>query len=106
MKERVVKMKVENMTSSRGNDVPNQFIISGLSSQHFIDDTKTGSGTMFQSYVSNIAFREYTGKIYLDKNKWDYSVTTGRYRNQFLGETKKETQAKIDSGEYKLVDLN
>jgi hypothetical protein len=42
----------------------------------------------------------------LDKNYWDYSVTTGRYRNQFLEETRKETEAKIKSGEYKLVDLN
>jgi hypothetical protein len=42
----------------------------------------------------------------IDKNKWDYSTTTGKYRNQFLGETKKETQAKIDSGEYILTDLN
>jgi hypothetical protein len=46
------------------------------------------------------------GQIYLDRNKWDYSTTTGKYRNQFLGETKKETQAKIDSGEYILTDLN
>lgn len=99
-------MKVENMTSTRGNDVPNQFIISGLSSQHFMDDTKTGSGTMFQSYASNIVFREHTGKIYLDRKTWDYSITTSKYRNQFLGETKKETQAKIDSSEYELVDLN
>ena len=41
-----------------------------------------------------------------DENYWDYSSTTGRYRNKFLGETKKETQAKIDSGEYILTNLN
>jgi hypothetical protein len=33
--------------------------------------------------------------VYLDENKWDYSVTTGKYRNIFLGETRKETQKKI-----------
>ena len=44
--------------------------------------------------------------VELDRDKWDYSKTTGKYRNQFLGETKKETQAKIDSGEYILTDLN
>ncbi len=44
--------------------------------------------------------------IYLDTDKWDYSITTGRYRNIFLGETKAETQKMIDSGEYILIDLN
>jgi len=46
------------------------------------------------------------GKVYLDNNKWDYSRTTGKYRNQFLGESKKETERKIKSGEYQLVNLN
>lgn len=56
--------------------VKNQFII------------QTDKGLVFQSYNT------------------DYSVTTGKYRNQFLGETKKETEAKIKSGEYILTDLN
>lgn len=62
----------------------------------------------FQSYDSVIVRKEYNsrGTITLDSSTWDYSNTTGRYRNQFLGESKKETQAKIDSGEYKLADLN
>ena len=46
------------------------------------------------------------GKVYLDTHYWDYSVTTGKYRNQFLDENKAETQKKIDSGEYVLTDLN
>lgn len=87
-------MKTENMTSAKGNSVPNQFIIT--------DDDKT----IFQSYSSVIAIQYANGKIVLDVNKWDYSKTTGTYRNQFLGETKKETQAKIDSGVYELADLN
>lgn len=82
------------MESSRGNTVPNQFII-------WADD-----GKYFQSYQSVIAFRDLSGQITLDENKWDYSKTTGKYRNQFLNETKKETEAKIKSGEYKLDDLN
>ena len=44
--------------------------------------------------------------VYLDENKWNYSETTSIYRNQFLGETTKETEAKIKNGTYKLVDLN
>lgn len=89
-------IKVRNMVSDRGNDIANQFIIEG-------DDW-----TVFQSYRSVIAKKMYDGsnKIFIDKNYWDYSSTTGRYRNKFLGETKKETQAKIDSGEYILTDLN
>ena len=86
-------MNVENMQSGRGNDVPNQFIITD------------GDKTVFQSYQSVIAIKE-CGKITLDENKWDYSVTTGKYRNQFLGECIAETRAKIKSGEYTLKELN
>ena len=88
--------KVNNMQSNRGNAIPNQFEIS------------TPEGIYFQSYSSVIAFIPMKAgeKTQLDCNKWDYSVTTGKYRNQFLNETKKETQAKIDSGVYELADLN
>lgn len=89
-----MKTSVENMTSSNGNAIPNQFRIF------------TPEGVFFQSYNSVIAFRSNDGKITLDKYKWDYSTTTGKYRNMFLHETKKETEAKIASGEYALVDLN
>lgn len=90
-------LKISNMVSSNGNHVPNQFII------------ETDKGTYFQSYSTIIAYCEidtgYT-QVYLDRDSWNYSVTTSKYRNQFLGETTKETQKKIDSGEYKLVNLN
>tara|TARA_R100000426_G_scaffold87075_1_gene70238 strand:- start:502 stop:765 length:264 start_codon:yes stop_codon:yes gene_type:complete len=87
-------MKVENMTSNKGNKIANQFII--------YDDN---SNKYFQSYKSVIA-KIVNNKIYLDKNYWDYSVTTGKYRNIFLKETKKETEKKIKSGEYILTNLN
>ena len=87
-------IKVQNLTSSNGNDVPNQFEI------------RTEEGVYFQSYSSIIVFVPNEGKTQLDMNKWDYSTTTGKYRNQFLGETKSETQRKIDKGVYELVDLN
>jgi hypothetical protein len=61
--------------------------------------------TFFCSYSTIIA-AEIQGKTYLDKSKWDYSVTTGKYRNQFLGLNKKETEALIKSGSIKLVNLN
>ena len=87
-------VKVRNMKSSNGNSVANQFEI------------KTDDATYLQSYNSIIAKRMDSGVIYLDEYYWDYSVTTGRYRNMFLFENKKQTQAKIDSGEYILTNLN
>lgn len=100
-------MKVQNMTSARGNKVANQFIITEN------EDSLSGNCVeYFQSYGTIIAKRDRfkagvtTRKVWLDADKWDYSVTTGKYRNQFLGETKRETEAKIKSGEYELVSLN
>ena len=87
-------MKVENMTSPQGNKVANQFIIRDNDNNEY-----------FQSYRSIIAKRSQ-GKIYLDEYYWDYSRTTGKYRNEFLNETIAETRAKIKSGEYILTDLN
>ena len=103
-------MKVKNMISKSGNPVANQFIVEGARIELPND---WYSGYMFQSYESNIVLKAIdcgntgnTYKVFIDSYYWDYSVTTGKYRNQFLGETKKETQAKIDSGEYILADLN
>jgi len=101
-------MKVRNMTNSNGRAVPNQFFISGISPESFQIGVKYETGILgyaFQSYQSVIVFM-YRGRVYLDCNKWDYSKTASRYRNLFLGETTKETQVKIDSGEYILTNLN
>ena len=85
----LTNIKVRNF-----EDVKNQFTIS------------TNDGIYFQSYNSIIALKS-KGKIYLDENTWDYSVTTGRYRNIFLGDSGiNETRKKIASGEYILTDLN
>ena len=72
----------------------NQFIINN------------GGESIFQSYDSIIA-RKIFDIVDLDSVYWNYSKTTSKYRRIFLdGETTKETQAKIDSGEYLLTDLN
>ena len=63
----------------------------------------------FQSYDSTIAVKTYwetETETKLDRDNWDYSTTTGKYRNKFLGENKTETEKKIKSGEYKLDNLN
>jgi hypothetical protein len=85
----------ESLQQMEGNNGPvkNQFEI------------YTDKGKIFQSYNTIIAAR-IEGKVYLDRDKWDYSTTTGKYRNIFLGETKKETERKIKEGIYILEDLN
>ena len=99
-------MKVQNMTSSRGNKIANQFILTdhGRGALGNFTERRT-----FQSYDNVIAviteWPDHT-KVELDPIYWDYSVTTSKYHNQFLGETKAETQKKIDSGEYILTNLN
>jgi hypothetical protein len=67
----------------------------------------TPDGVIFQSYDSIIAIKlNNPEKIILDVNNWDFSPTTGKYRNMFLGETKPETERKIKSGIYLLQNLN
>jgi hypothetical protein len=91
-------MKVANIESNNGNKIANQFVIT--------DDKQN---EYFQSYNSMIVKKDYESdqvKIYLDQKYWNYSNTTGKYRNIFLGETITETKKKIKSGEYILTDLN
>jgi hypothetical protein len=87
-------MKIEQMRGNNG-PVKNQFVI------------WTDEGCYFQSYNAIIAFRPLNGEpIQLDSNYWNYSKTTGKYRNLFLSETKADTERKIKSGKYILTDLN
>tara|TARA_R100000656_G_scaffold43379_1_gene35911 strand:+ start:420 stop:683 length:264 start_codon:yes stop_codon:yes gene_type:complete len=86
-------MKVKNMTSNKGNKIANQFIITDKNNRYF------------QSYNS-IIVKETENKTFLDSFYWDYSTTTGKYRNIFLGEKKSETEKKIKKGIYKLTNLN
>ena len=86
---------VRNFTSLRsGKPVSNQFEI------------RFEEGILFKSYDSNIALILNDGRILLDQYYWDYSATTGKYRNEFLREGIAETREKIESGKYKLVNLN
>ena len=87
--------KVENMRSPRSNNaIANQFVI-----------TLQNGIEVFQSYNSIICVKA-NGQTYLDENRWNYSRTTSRYRNQFLNETTVETVKKIGFGNYAMVDLN
>ena len=97
-------MKVENMTSTRGNKIPNQFIITDYQEGNKIE--------YFQSYDVIIAKKVYDNKnfgiaeIFIDQNYWDYSRTTGKYRNIFLGEGIRLTRNKLENNQYILTDLN
>jgi len=90
-------MKVEQMKSpATGKPVrANQFIIT------------TDKGRYFQSYQTIIAFIPAdNGSIQLDRENWNISPTTSKYRNVFIGLTTKETERKIKAGEILLTNLN
>ena len=90
-------MKVRNITSNNGNKIANQFEI--------IDNEN--NIIYFQSYKSIIVKHDMNlNQVYLDSYFWDYSTTTSKYRNIFLGEKKKETEKKIKEGIYILTNLN
>lgn len=66
-------MKVYNMESPRsGRPVANQFIIS--------DDHRM----IFQSYDSMIVDIDFANSKVTFGKDWNYSVTTSKYRNEFL----------------------
>ena len=88
-------MKVQNMTSSKGNKIANQFII------------RSEDGTVyFQSYNSIICKITKDHFIYLDETYWNWSRTTSKYRTLFLNESTEETKSKIAAGRYMLTNLN
>ncbi len=46
------------------------------------------------------------GVVTLDADRWDYSVTTSKYRNQFLGMSTAQVKRDIKAGRIALVNLN
>ena len=79
--------------------------ISKISTHGYVyKDTKTDF-SLLQSY--DVIIAEKRGiVIYLDEKYYDYSISTVRDRNKFLGESSKEIKRKIYIGEYKLINLN
>lgn len=108
-------IKVTNMTSNKGNKIPNQFIITAETDAGFYRE-------YFQSYTSVIAMRQYAiqdidqrygnnkmmknNVVFLDPNYWNYSKTTSRYLNQFLNLTSKEVKLCIDKNIFQFRNLN
>jgi hypothetical protein len=94
--DKIYSALVKNFKSTKSNNaIANQFVI-----------TIENGDQIFQSYSSVIAIKTYCGKVQIDKDYWNYSRTTSRYRSIFLNENTKETRTKIDNGTYLLTDLN
>ena len=58
------------------------------------------NGKLFYSYETPIA-AVLNGEIYLEKDYWNFSRTTAKYRTVFLGCSTKELQSKIQQNEIK-----
>jgi len=87
--------KVRQMIGRTGAPVANQFII------------ENGEYEYFQSYQTVIAKRHMSaGVVTLDRDRWDYSVTTSKYRNKFLGMDTSRIKRDIKSGAITLANLN
>ena len=82
------------MTSTKGNYVPNQFIINNNNEE-----------VIFQSYETTIA-RIKNGNVTLDEKALDYSRTTSKYLYLFLNRDRKEIKKRIENGTYRVEDLN
>ena len=98
-------MKVENMKNNNNNIVKNQFIIT--------DDNRR----YFQSYNSIIVMIENTPWlsganltddfiVYIDPDYYDYSKTTTRYRNIFLGIDNDTFNKNLKDNKYTFKSLN
>ena len=92
---------VEQMTSRSGNIVPNQTILSDM------------TGKTFVSYGSKIVYQSKDRgsdglplEIVVDENYWDYSRTTGKYRNEFMNMGVQEVRNHIKNGRIKVGNLN
>lgn len=83
-------MKVESLTSSNTNQLRIEY----------------RGEIFFQSYESIIVKIDKKGRVFLDKEYWDFSTTTRKYRNIFLRKNSSEIKEKIKSGIYKLTNLN
>jgi hypothetical protein len=86
-------MRVTQFIGRSGHPVMNHMVITD------------GEVTYFKSYHS-IIVKIAGGVVYLDQEKWDYSPTTSKHRNAFLGTTTEEIKAGIKLGKYILADLN
>ena len=85
------------MVSPNGRKVPNQIII------------MDGNKRYFQSYnviVAMVDTSEDFYQTYLDEKFWNYSKTTSKYLNEYLGMKSEQVKNAIKRGELILTNLN
>ena len=95
-------MTVENMKSAKtGKAIPNQFLIMDRGC------------IWFQSYKSIVGIITTDNILLLDKHKWDYSVTTAKYRNAFVATyfnskyaSRDGIKAGVEDGKIIMTELN
>ena len=87
-------MRVVQMTNDKGKAIANQMIV-------MIDGKR-----YFQSYNAVICEIDDDGNVYLDPKFWDYSRTTSKYLNKFLGLDSGQVRDYLDQGLYQFKNLN
>ena len=92
---------VEQMTSRSGNVVPNQTILSDMTGKTFVS---YGSKIVYQS--KDRASDGLPLEIIVDENYWDYSRTTGKYRNEFMNMGVQDVRNHIKEGRIQVGNLN
>ena len=92
---------VEQMTSRSGNVVPNQTILSDMTGKTFVS---YGSKIVYQS--KDRASDGLPLEIIVDENYWDYSRTTGKYRNEFMNMGVQDVRDHIKEGRIQVGHLN
>ena len=92
---------VEQMTSRSGNVVPNQTILSDMTGKTFVS---YGSKIVYQS--KDRASDGLPLEIIVDENYWDYSRTTGKYRNEFMNMGVQDVRDHIKEGRIQVGNLN
>lgn len=61
---------------------------------------------IFNSYGKNIVEYSKNHKIYFDKKYWNFSNTTSKWRNKYMGVDSKWVKDAIKNGIVKFKDLN
>ena len=95
--------KVVPLSGRTGNPIANQYeIVSTL------DGAKIRVFQSYDSIIVKVTYDEFglQETVQLDEYYWDYSRTTSKYRNQFLGMDTKEIKDGIKAGSIVLAALN
>jgi hypothetical protein len=91
----VAQVHAQPLRTRGGHPAPDQLEI-----------TLEDGSRLFTSYTRKVALVTAEGQTWLDSCYWNYSRTTSRYRNEFLGLSTPEIMRGLESGALKLTNLN